>query len=136
MKLSQTSLKNPRTLAVAVLLKQKEKGVFVQEELDQKFETVSLSKKDRGLCFEIVLGTLRNTRLLDALLKPYYKKSVNDLIHIILQTALYQSLFLDRIPEHAVIAETMKTADHFKINHAASATSRCVLLSPLVTHAT
>src|SRR6188508_231993 len=67
-----------------------------------------LEPKDRGLCHEIVLGTLRHQleldRLIDALTSD---KKIDAEIRIALRIGLFQLRYLDRVPPHAAINESI-----------------------------
>ena len=68
----------------------------------------NLEAKDRALCHEITLGVLRNQIYLDALAeKLTNKKKLDAEVKIILRIALYQLIFLDKIPAHAAINEAV-----------------------------
>jgi len=64
----------------------------------------TLSTADRGLCHELVLGVLRRAILLDRLIDAAAKGKKLDLeVRIALQMGLFQLLYLDRIPPHAAV---------------------------------
>jgi len=67
-----------------------------------------LTEKDRSLCHEIVLGVLRRQIYLDRLFAPLVGGNKLDLdVRIALEMGAYQLLFLDRIPAHAAINESV-----------------------------
>lgn len=71
----------------------------------------SLDRKDRALCHELTLGTLRNQMLLDARLVRLSKRPLTSLdpeILISLRLGLYQLGFLDRVPAHAAINDSVE----------------------------
>jgi 16S rRNA (cytosine967-C5)-methyltransferase len=75
----------------------------------------ALSQVDRNLCTALVLGTLRWQRVLDAecrrfLARPDLQLSAD--AHLALRVGAYQLLFLDRIPVHAAIFESVEWAKH------------------------
>jgi 16S rRNA (cytosine967-C5)-methyltransferase len=68
----------------------------------------SLSKQDKALCHEIVLGTLRRQLYLDRVIAALTKgKSIDPEVRIALRLALYQIKFLDRIPAHTAVNESV-----------------------------
>jgi 16S rRNA (cytosine967-C5)-methyltransferase len=74
-----------------------------------------LEPKDRGLCHEITLGTLRKQIYLDAIIEKLTKdKKVDTAIRIILRSALYQLMFLDKIPAHAAINDAVNLTQKVK----------------------
>lgn len=68
-----------------------------------------LSDKDQALCHELVLGTLRRQMYLDrVILALGGKRKLDIAVRIALRLGLYQLLFLDRIPDHAAINESVE----------------------------
>ncbi|HVM33381.1 MAG TPA: 16S rRNA (cytosine(967)-C(5))-methyltransferase RsmB [bacterium] len=70
----------------------------------------ALKPEDQSLGRELIYGCTRQKKLLDYHLasfcaKPYQKLPVE--IHIALRLGLYQMLFLDRIPAHAAVNESV-----------------------------
>jgi len=73
----------------------------------------ALSQPDRNLCTTLVLGTLRWQRVLDAEFRRFLSRP--DLVLpedavLSLRLGAYQLLFLDRIPVHAAIFESVEWA--------------------------
>lgn len=72
-----------------------------------------LDEKDRALCHEITLGTLRRQIYLDAVVARHSSKPLRKIdseVLIALRMGLYQLEFLDRIPDHAVVNESVGLA--------------------------
>lgn len=81
----------------------------------------SLSEKDRSLCHELTLGTLRRQMYLDRVIAVLSKGRKLDLAVIIaLRLGLYQLLFLDRVPDHAAIFESVELVKNAKKSSAAA----------------
>lgn len=77
-----------------------------------------LPARDRGLLHELVLGTLRWRRFVDFVLESAASRPLEkidaDLVPI-LRVAVYQLLYLDRVPSHAVVhsaVDSIKRASH------------------------
>lgn len=69
----------------------------------------SLSEKDRGLCHEIVLGSLRRQIYLDRLIHKFVgEKKLDRAVRVALRIGIYQLLFLDRIPAFSAINESVE----------------------------
>ncbi|HVE55545.1 MAG TPA: 16S rRNA (cytosine(967)-C(5))-methyltransferase RsmB [Pyrinomonadaceae bacterium] len=67
-----------------------------------------LEPKDRALCHELTLGTLRKQIYLDCIIEKLTKgKKLDSAVKIILRIALYQLIFLDKIPAHAAINDSV-----------------------------
>lgn len=79
-----------------------------------------LNSQDRSLLTQIVYGTLRNYRLVRYQWADLVEKKVNSRIAVLLDSAVYQLLFLDRIPAYAVINETVEIAKKIKAGSYAS----------------
>ena len=84
---------------------------FVENLLEQALANSHLSGPDRRLCQELVYGVIRWRDALDWLIarkaqNPVQKKPLQDLLRL----GLYQLFFLDRIPNHAAVNETVAMA--------------------------
>lgn len=70
---------------------------------EEKLET-----KDRALCHELTLGTLRKQIYLDLIIeKLTNRKKLDSAVKIILRIGLYQMIFLVKIPAHAAINDSV-----------------------------
>lgn len=72
-----------------------------------------LEPRDRGLLVELVLGTLRWLRRLDAVIEDASHReleAIDPVLRAPLRIATYQLLFLDRIPDHAAVNEAVDHA--------------------------
>lgn len=72
-----------------------------------------LDTRDAGLASDIVFGTLRHRGELDALIGAYSKRAVERLdsaVRTALEMALYQIRFLDRVPGHAAVNDSVELA--------------------------
>ncbi len=69
--------------------------------------------RDRGLLVELVMGTLRWLRRLDAVIEAASDRSLDRIDPVLvapLRIAVYQILFLDRVPAHAAVNEAVDQA--------------------------
>lgn len=74
-----------------------------------------LSAQDRNLCTALVLGMLRWQRVLDAECRRFLTRpdqSLHEDAVLALRVGAYQLLFLDRIPPHAAIFESVEWVKH------------------------
>lgn len=72
-----------------------------------------LDERDKGLLRELVLGTLRWLRRLDHVLETASERKLGAIdpeLLGILRVAVYQLLFLTRVPAHAVVSEAVEQA--------------------------
>lgn len=68
-----------------------------------------LGDKDRGLCHEIVLGSLRRQIYLDRLIAKFAgAKKLDRAVRVALRMGIYQLLFLDRVPAFSAINESVE----------------------------
>jgi 16S rRNA (cytosine967-C5)-methyltransferase len=102
-----------RQLAFQVLLDVVEGQAFTNFALRQAFSRVRMDDRDKGLCTELVYGTVQRERSIDALLKPYLRRPLDALdkrILVLLRMSVYQLAFLDKVPAYAVIHEAVEIA--------------------------
>lgn len=96
-----------RLAAFEILLKIDKEHAFSSVLLPE-YEA-SLSEKDQALCHELVLGSLRRQMYLDRVISVLSKeKKLDIVVRIALRLGLYQLLFLDRVPDHAAINESVE----------------------------
>lgn len=102
-----------RLAAFEILLKIDKEHAFSSVLLPAYEE--SLSEKDQALCHELVLGTLRRQMYLDRVMSVLSKeKKLDIVVRIALRLGLYQLLFLDRVPDHAAINESVELVKRAK----------------------
>ncbi|MFL6467127.1 MAG: 16S rRNA (cytosine(967)-C(5))-methyltransferase RsmB [Pyrinomonadaceae bacterium] len=102
-----------RMAAFDILLRIERDSAFSSVLLPQ-FES-KLNDKDRGLCHEIVLGVLRRKLCLDEIVRQLSNDRRIDLeISIALRIGLFQLIYLDRIPTHSAINDSVELAARAK----------------------
>jgi 16S rRNA (cytosine967-C5)-methyltransferase len=72
--------------------------------------TAGLDPRDAGLASEIVFGCLRYQAQLDHLISCFVPRPPDIEIRIILRMGIYQLRYLDRIPPHAAVGESVELA--------------------------
>ena len=104
---------NARRTAVKVLGEVLQKGAFSNIVLGRELNKSNLNDKDRALATEIVYGTLKYKYTIDVILNHYIKSDLEkmdgDILNI-LRISLYQMIYLDKIPEFAVVNEAVELA--------------------------
>lgn len=81
--------------------------------LNEVLKNSHLTRKDKDLCTTIVYGTIQNLLYLQYQLEPYIKgKKVKRKIKTILLMSFYQLIYLNKIPEYAIINEAVDLAKH------------------------
>jgi len=104
---------NPRTIAARLLRRREDGGDFVENLLDQTLAEARLSPADRGLCQELVYGVVRWQAALDFLIaRKTPGREQKPALQNLLRLGLYQIFWLDRIPNHAAVHETVEQAKH------------------------
>jgi 16S rRNA (cytosine967-C5)-methyltransferase len=101
-----------RKSAFAILL-ELERGRAHADELLRAPAVSALAPADRNLATALVLGTLRWQILIDEQLKAFLKRPNAKLdaeVRIALRLGAFQLRFLDRIPAHAAIGESVELA--------------------------
>lgn len=71
-----------------------------------------LNRADKGLYTELVYGTLKRKYTLDYLLKPFVQTKLKGWVRQLLWMGIYQYVYLDKIPEHAIINEAVEIAKY------------------------
>jgi 16S rRNA (cytosine967-C5)-methyltransferase len=89
---------------------------FINEVLEQWRKTENPTSQDFNLAREIAYGSARMALALDYLAKELTPKKTFTLKlkeKALLRTAFYQSYFMDRIPQYAIVDETLKVAKNY-----------------------
>jgi len=101
----------PRQIAARILSQRRANGLFVEDLLEIALADAQLSSADRGLCQEIVYGVVRWQATLDWLiLRKTNGREQKPVLQNLLRLGLYQIFWLDRIPDHAAVHETVELA--------------------------
>jgi 16S rRNA (cytosine967-C5)-methyltransferase len=126
-----------RSIALDALVKIEQGGAYSNLLLNQLYkEHPDLDPRDRSLITEIVYGTIQHQRILDFYLQPFLKQKVDQLeqwVKQLLRLSLYQLVFLDRVPERAVVHEAVeisKARGHKGITGMVNGVLRNFLRSP------
>jgi 16S rRNA (cytosine967-C5)-methyltransferase len=111
--LNAVNEQKPRQIAVRVLQQRCASGEFIEDLLEIALQGAQLSPADRALCLEIVYGVVRWQVVLDWLIarKTNGREQKSGLQNL-LRLGLYQIFWLDRIPNHAAVHETVELAKH------------------------
>ena len=105
------SKQKPREIAVRILQRREQGQSYVEELLEQELEPVALSPADRSLVQELVYGVVRWQLTLDWLIdRKASGRTQKQMLRILLRLGLYQLFWLDRIPNHAAVHETVELA--------------------------
>lgn len=94
-----------RDVAADLLLAEEKKGTWIRDGLPSARSALA-DARDRALVTELAYGVVRRKGTLDAVLAPQSRRPLARLagpVRVALRLALYQVLFLDRIPVHAAV---------------------------------
>jgi len=112
---------NARAIAMHTLMQVARRGSFPDVLLDIYFkEHPKLDSRDRALVTELVYGVLRWQGRLDWIINQQIKikpDKVELTVRLILRLAVYQLLFLDRIPAAAAVHEAVEIAKASQPKH-------------------
>jgi 16S rRNA (cytosine967-C5)-methyltransferase len=102
---------NPRQIAARVLRQRETGPEFTENLLENALSRARLSPADRGLCQEMVYGVVRWQATLDWLIaRKTGGREQKPALQNLLRLGLYQIFWLDRIPPHAAVHETVELA--------------------------
>jgi 16S rRNA (cytosine967-C5)-methyltransferase len=108
--LKKVSGEKPREIAGRVLGR-RGSGEFIETLLDRALAGAALSGPDRGLCQELVYGVVRWQAALDWLIARKTGDRVQKpALQNLLRLGLYQIFWLERIPAHAAVNESVELA--------------------------
>jgi 16S rRNA (cytosine967-C5)-methyltransferase len=103
-------------VALRVLFEVESRAAFADRHLDRRLADARLGPEDRRLATQIVQGTLRFERRLDHVLDQLLHRPLAELpiwIRLCLRLGAFQLLFLDRVPRHAAVDETVALATKY-----------------------
>ncbi len=104
MAISSPTITNPRQVALSAL-RDVARGAYADAALERGFSRSQLTSADRHLATELVYGTVRQRRTLDAIIDRLLRKpeKSGSELRSILQLGLYQLRYMDRIPASAAV---------------------------------
>ncbi len=117
-------MKNPRQIAFEALLKIHKEGAYSNLVLDSMLSAnPELDERDRAFVSNLVYGSLDHMIIIDYNLSLYLNqpsKKLKPELHTILVLGAYQILFMDRVPDHAAVRESVQLAKVNKSSFSAS----------------
>lgn len=101
-----------RSIALSVLEDVFEQGAYSNIALNKALEASALSMQDRGLATELVYGTVSRKITLEWYLAHFIedREKLDTWVYYLLMLSLYQMLYLDKLPTHAVVNEAVTLA--------------------------
>lgn len=108
-------MNNSREIAMEILVDINKNQAYSNKSIDRHLNK-SISSQDENLIRELVYGVLENKIYMDYILSKASSikiKKIHFQIIEILRTAIYQIVFMDRIPESAAVNEAVKLAKKY-----------------------
>lgn len=108
-------MNNSREIAMEILVDINKNQAYSNKSIDRHLNK-SISSQDENLIRELVYGVLENKIYIDYILSKASSikiKKIHFQIIEILRTAIYQIVFMDRIPESAAVNEAVKLAKKY-----------------------
>ncbi|WP_018660011.1 16S rRNA (cytosine(967)-C(5))-methyltransferase RsmB [Heyndrickxia acidiproducens] len=102
--------KNVREAALELLEAVEKNQSYSNLLLNHFIEKYGIRGPDAGLLTEITYGTLQRKQTLDFFLAPFLQKKVEPWVRNLLRLSLYQMVYLDKIPDRAILFEAVELA--------------------------
>ena len=105
-------MKNPREKALQTINDVLYKGAFLEESLEI-LKKSNIDERDYNFIKEITTGVIRNRTYLDYIVKINSRvkiKRIHKVILSILEMAIYQMYFLDKVPDYSIVDESVNLA--------------------------
>jgi 16S rRNA (cytosine967-C5)-methyltransferase len=105
--------KNPRRLALEILVRVERDKAYANVLLDTRLRRQRLSRRDRSLATELCYGVLRRRGTIDFLLSTVLDRpleAVEGEVRNLLRLGAYQLFYLAKIPTYAAVDETVRLA--------------------------
>lgn len=101
-----------RNAMLDILLRIEEDSGYSHLLLDHEIKKRRISAKDQALLTEVVYGTMERIQTIDYYLEPFIKnhKKLKNWVRMILRMSVYQMVFLDKVPDYAIINEAVEIA--------------------------
>lgn len=99
-----------RNAALDILTRVGDGGGYSHLLINQAIEQRGLSDRDTSLLTEIVYGTIQRKHTIDFYLSPFIQKKskLKPWVLWLLYMSVYQMVYLERVPDHAVIHEAVE----------------------------
>jgi 16S rRNA (cytosine967-C5)-methyltransferase len=105
------NIEKPREIAVRALRRHESSSHYIEDVLDEELARSSPAPVDRALVQELTYGVVRWKATLDWLIdRKTGGRSQKPALRVLLRLGLYQIFWLDRIPDHAAVNESVEIA--------------------------
>ncbi len=106
-------MSDPRKIAYDVLVRCSSAEQYSNIALDTAIKRSDLTPPDRGLLTALVYGVIERQITLDAIIDSLTVRKSGDIspdVRTLLRLGIYQLAYLDRVPDHAAVNETVNMA--------------------------
>ena len=106
-------MSDPRKIAYDVLVRCSSAEQYSNIALDTAIKRSDLTSPDRGLLTALVYGVIERQITLDAVIDSLCDRKGEDIspdVRTLLRLGIYQLAYLDRVPDHAAVNETVNMA--------------------------
>lgn len=110
---------NERHIALKIIEDINTKELFANKVIDDYFFVYELEKTERGFISRLVYGVIENQLYLDFIINLFSTTKttkMKPLIQYVLRMGVYQLLFMDKVPTHAAISESVDLVKKRKFN--------------------
>ncbi|HON11658.1 MAG TPA: 16S rRNA (cytosine(967)-C(5))-methyltransferase RsmB [Chitinispirillaceae bacterium] len=106
---TEKSTVNSRQLALRLLTDFDKNPGNLDRIIDKGLANVHLDHRDRRFVFEMVYGVIRRRMTLDHAMDQYVTEKIkDDTLKRILRIGIYQLIYMQKVPDHAAVNETVK----------------------------
>ncbi len=104
--------RSAREAALEILMKIVKQKAYSQIVLNDALENSPFEGKDRGLISQMVYGVVQQRLTLEYYLGHFVKKNqkLDEWVRQLLLLSFYQKIYLDKIPDHAIVNEAVNIA--------------------------
>jgi 16S rRNA (cytosine967-C5)-methyltransferase len=104
---------NIRAIALDVLIKIEQNQAYSNLQLNQTLKNSTMKAVDKNLLTSLVYGTIQRKNTIDFYLENLLNKPVKKKdrwVLTLLRMSIFQMLYMDRVPDHAIIHEAVEIA--------------------------
>ncbi len=109
--------KSIRQIALDILLKTNFKNEKAKDLINETIQERNLTEKDKAFLTELVYGTIRwngtLNYIVNQLVFPKKAKKLDPEILTILYLSLYQIFYMDKVPDYAIVNESVEIAKKY-----------------------
>lgn len=115
-------MKTPRQISIEALMQVAQRGAWSNIALDHLLQKYDLERRDSSFVGALFYGVLERMVTLDACIAAHIRQPLEKLSPAVLATlraGIYQLLYMDGVPDHAAVAESVEVIKHLRKAQAA-----------------